>query len=83
MATDRYQLFDQDGNLLEEREVEVPTEEANERTLRDRADQAIAAMQTHIDRGTFTNAQRDAALLLLLRVCVALVRLVLRRFDAA
>jgi hypothetical protein len=60
----------------------LPVTEANERTLRDRADQAIAAMQAHIDRGTFTNAQRDAALLLSLRVNVALARLTLGRLES-
>lgn len=83
MATEKYQRFDQAGNLLEERDIPITPAEDNRRQLTARADQAINAMQAHIDRGTFTPAQQTAALLLLLRVVVALTRIVLRRFDAA
>ncbi|WP_217923772.1 hypothetical protein [Miltoncostaea oceani] len=55
--------------------------DVNGDAIRARADQAIDAMQSHIDRGTFTAAQRDAALLLVLRVSVALCRLVLGRLE--
>lgn len=64
------------------REPKPGTPDANADTLRARAEAALAAMQAHIDRGTFTNAQRDAALLLCLRVNVALVRLTLNRLEA-
>ena len=47
------------------------------------ADQAINAMQAHIDRGTFTTPQSVAALMLVLRVCVALTRITLGRLDSA
>lgn len=59
------------------------SERANETTISDRLDQALTAMKAHVDRGTFTVAQRDAALLLVLRVCIGLVRRTLRRLDAA
>lgn len=59
-----------------------PVEETNERALNDRLDQSLAAMGSHVTRGTFTAAQRDAALLLVLRTCMGLVRLARRRLDA-
>ena len=55
--------------------------ETNETTVNDRLDAALAAMRAHVARGTFTTQQRDAALLLVLRVCIGLVRLARRRFD--
>lgn len=59
------------------------TEPANADALRARADAAIASMQAHVDRGTFTTTQRDAALLLVLRVAIALCRLTLGRLEAS
>lgn len=81
--TDRHQIFDGNGNLVSE-EVEVVdvTAETNQRTIEDRMDQALSAAQAHIARGTFTAAQRDAAILLCLRICVGMIRHVRRRFDA-
>lgn len=80
--TDRNQTYDADGNLIAEEVVEVDiTAETNESTIEDRMDLALAAMRAHVTRGTFTSAQRDAAILLLLRVCIGMVRLVRRRFD--
>lgn len=58
-------------------------EETNQQVLLGRAGEAISAMQAHIDRGTFTTAQTSAALLLVLRVCVALVRLTLGRLESS
>lgn len=55
----------------------------NEQTINGRLDLAIDAMQAHVNRGTFTAAQRDAALLLVLRSCIGLARLVRRRLDSA
>ena len=57
------------------------TGRANEATIRQQAVQALDAMRAHVNRGTFTAAQRDAALLLVLRTCIGLVRLALHRFD--
>lgn len=57
-------------------------ERANESTIASQLDQALAAMRAHVQRGTFTAAQRDSALLLVLRVCIGLVRLARRRLDA-
>lgn len=82
--TDRNQTWDQDGNLIEDEVVVVDvTAEATERTIEDRLDQALTAMQAHVTRGTFTAAQRDAAILLMLRVLIGLVRLTRRRLDSA
>ena len=58
------------------------TVESNERTQTDRLITGYDAMKAHVDRGTFTNTQRDAALLLCLRGVMALIRITLRRLDA-
>jgi len=62
--------------------VEPTPEQINEQVTGDRLDQALDAMRAHVTRGTFTAAQRDNALLLVLRVCIGLVRLALRRYEA-
>lgn len=81
--TDRNQTYDANGNLITEEVVVVDTTtETNEATVNDRLDQALSAMQAHVSRGTFTAAQRDAAILLVLRVCIGVVRLLRRRLDA-
>lgn len=54
---------------------------ANEATIVDRLDQALAPLNAHVSRGTFTTTQRDAALLLCLRVCVGLIRVIRRRVE--
>lgn len=61
---------------------EDPQGAANRAVIDDRLDQALSAMQAHVSRGTFTAAQRDAAILLVLRVCIGVVRLLRRRLDA-
>lgn len=58
-------------------------ERANESTIASQLDQALDAMRTHVQRGTFTATQRDNALLLVLRVCIGLVRLTRRRLESA
>lgn len=58
--------------------------EANEQTLRERADQAVGTLQNAWDNwGSLTNAQKDAALKLTVRVVIALARLTLRKLDSA
>jgi hypothetical protein len=54
---------------------------SNQQTIEGRLDQALDQMRAHVARGTFTAAQRDAALLLVLRVCIGLVRITRRRLD--
>lgn len=72
-----------DGNVTKREQITVPPETVVEDTVRQRLDQALTAMKAHVERGTFTAQQRDAALLLVLRTCIGLGRLVLRRFDSA
>lgn len=80
---DRNQTYDADGNLVSEEVVVVDTTaQDNEAEINTRLDQAISAMQAHVTRGTFTAAQRDAAILLLLRVAIGVIRLLRRRLDA-
>ena len=60
-----------------------PVEETTQATINGQLDLALDAMRAHVTRGTFTTAaQRDAALLLVLRVCIGLVRLARNRLDA-
>lgn len=58
-----------------------PAEETNEADALSKLDQALDPMRVHVARGTFTAQQRDAALLLVLRVCIGLVKVALRRHD--
>lgn len=60
-----------------------PVEQVNQRNSEQQLGLALDAMRAHVARGAFTAAQRDAALLLVLRVCIGLVKLALRRFDTA
>ena len=55
--------------------------DTNRQTIDDRLDQALDAMRAHVTRGTFTAAQRDVALLLVLRVCIGVVRLLRSRLE--
>ena len=83
VTTRVYRVTDAKGDVIGEDVEDVTTESANRFILEDRAALAIAAAQAHIDRGTFTALQRDAALLLCLRMCVALSRLVLGRLETS
>ena len=81
-ATRLYRVTDSKGKVLGEDRESVPgPEETVALSLRERTDQDIDAMQAHIDRGTFTARQGDAALLLVLSVNVALARLALGRLE--
>lgn len=79
-----YEVSNDQGEVIG-RDVErkLTVEETIEQTTNERLDVALDAMRAHVARGTFTAQQRDAALLLVLRVCIGLVRLARRRFDTA
>lgn len=53
----------------------------NDTTLRSRADQAIAELRTFRDLASPTNAQTVAAVKLLCRVAISLIRITLRKLD--
>lgn len=55
----------------------------NEGTIRQQAEAALADLRTYRDRATTTTAQDKAAIKLLVRVAIGLIRLVLRRLDGA
>lgn len=82
---DRDQVFDRNGNVVSEKVVERDiTEESNDSTLRQRADQALAGLRTLSNTtGTLTAAQLSDAVRLLARAVNALIRLALRKLDAA
>jgi hypothetical protein len=64
--------------------TELAAADANETTLRSRADAALANLETAYENWpTLTQAQKDAALRLTVRVSAALVRLQLRKLDNA
>lgn len=68
----------------DELDATVTTASSNESTLRDRVEQALGNLQAAWDGWAgLTPAQKDAALKLQVRVTIALVRLVLRKLDAA
>lgn len=54
----------------------------NEGSLRSQADAALADLRTYCDLASPTNAQTTAAVKLLCRVAIGLIRLHLRKFDA-
>lgn len=81
MATEQVVVVNQAGQVTSTTTREVSPEKVNADTIAERLDQSLAGMSAHVARGTFTSAQRDAALLLVLRVCIGLVRLVRNRLD--
>lgn len=60
----------------------VAQQEANGRTIEQQAEQAIANLRAYRDLASPTPAQTAAAVKLLCRVAISLIRLQLRRFDA-
>lgn len=74
---------DADAQAAAERQATEDAETGTRITIEDRLDQALDAMRAHVQRGTFTAAQRDAALLLVLRVSIGVVRLLRRKLDGS
>jgi hypothetical protein len=73
-----------DRNIVEEYEVEVPPEEANRRTVQERIEAALEALeQADANWTELTAAQRTAAMRLAVRVSAKLARLALGRFEAS
>jgi hypothetical protein len=62
---------------------EADRQAANGRSLEQQATDAIASLRAYRDLASPTNAQTVAAVKLLCRVGIALIRLHLRKFDAA
>jgi hypothetical protein len=54
----------------------------NESTLRQQADAALVDLRAYRDLASPTNAQTVAAVKLLCRVCIGLIRLALRKLDS-
>lgn len=71
-----------DGTAGEQRKTAAAAAAANRATLEARADAALADLRTYINLETPTAGQTQAAVKLLCRVAVGLIRLVLRRFDS-
>lgn len=84
--TETFDVYDQTGRVIETRTVTYDTspEQDNETTLTDRANAAMVDLRTLRDTtGTLTNTQVANGLRLLARAVLALIRLQLRRLDAA
>lgn len=75
--------YDENGSVVEDGVAADDPAHSNRDAIDVKLDQALDAMRAHVARGTFTAAQRDGALLLVLRVCIGLVRVVRNRYDAA
>lgn len=56
-------------------------ESSNDLTLRQQAEQALDSLRAYRDAASPTNAQTVAAVKLLCRVCIGLIRLALRKLD--
>lgn len=69
------------NNVISTRQIEVPLVEVNERSLRDKALQALQANATFLALASPTNAQTLAQVKLLTREVNGLIRLLLRKFD--
>lgn len=59
------------------------TATGNDLTLRQQAEAALVDLRIYRDRATTTTAQDKAAIKLLVRVAIGLIRLVLKRLDGA
>lgn len=74
MATETVEIY-QDGTLVESVNVSVPSDVANERTLRDQARAALQANRTFLALPTPTTAQNAAQIKALTRQANALIRM--------
>jgi hypothetical protein len=89
MATERVTTYGPGGydpakpakNVVEERDVEIPPQDANRSTLRDRAGQALATNAAYLALTNPTAAQNTAHLRAVTRECNALIRLLLERLN--
>jgi hypothetical protein len=72
------------GNVVATEEIELPFEEANAATIRDKIDQAITVLEAaDANWDTLTVAQRLAAQRLAIRIVAKLARHVLGRLESA
>lgn len=71
-----------DGTAGQQRAAQAAVEATNHATLESRATTTLADLRTYIALETPDAGQTTAAVKLLCRVAVGLIRLVLRRFDS-
>ncbi len=81
MVTMKHNITREDGTL-ESFDVEVPAEITNEDTIRVQAVDALANLRAYVALAAPTSAQTTAAVKLLCRVAISLIRLQLGRLDA-
>lgn len=74
--------FDASGKVIEQRTFTVPPEQENREVLDVRMDQALDGLRSFIALPTPTATQTTAAVKLLCRVAVAVIRIMRNRFDA-
>jgi len=61
--------------------AQAQQQDSNETTLRQQADAALTDLRAYRDLASPTNAQTVQAVKLLCRVCIGLIRLLLRKID--
>ncbi len=76
-----YDTTKPNNNVVSTRQVEIPQLTVNERSIRDKAKQALAINTTFLALATPTNAQNAAQLKALTRQVNALIRLTLNSLD--
>lgn len=80
MATERVEVY-QDGVLVETSEVPITDTDANQRALRQAAQQALTTNRAFISNGSPSTAQVIAQVKALSRQMNALIRLQLNQLD--
>ena len=80
MATEAFEQY-RDGQLVSEAQVTIPDSLANQRALRQAAQQALTTNRAFISNASPSNAQTVAEVKALARQVNALIRLELNQLD--
>jgi len=81
LTADELAARESDALIEQERQATEQTATTNDTTLKQRSDAALVDLRAYNALTAPTNAQTVAAVKLLCRVCIALIRLQLRKLD--